>query len=225
LNYDAVIFDFGRVLTAFEPDDIARTLLGDPARALRVRRAVFTGRVWEAMDQGLLTEAEAAARIVEANPDEAEGVRRFFAHYKDFLATLPAGVNVVEMVRKAGLRVYGLSNMSREAWEVLRRREEFLRLFDGVVVSSLERRVKPDPAIFKTLLDRFSIRPDRAVFIDDVPANVETARRLGIDGLHFENHRQLTAALARRGILNAPAPEGAPPSRLPTGTRQPEWRP
>lgn len=202
--YDAIIFDFGRVLTDFEPDEIARTLLGDPARALRVRRAIFTGPCWYAMDQGLLTEAEAAAQIIESNPEEAEGVRRFFAHYKDFLATLPAGVEVVEKARRAGLRIYGLTNMSREAWESVERREAFLDLFDGIVVSSFERAIKPDPAIYHALLERYSLSPRRCLFIDDVPANVEAARRLGIDGLHFVNHRQLAAALDRRGIFNSP---------------------
>ncbi|MDP3937480.1 MAG: HAD family phosphatase [Deltaproteobacteria bacterium] len=208
--YDAIIFDFGRVLTAFAPDEIARTLLGDPSRALRVRRAIFAGPHWRALEQGLVTEAGASARISEANPDEAEGVRRFFEHYKDFLGPLPSGVSVVDKVRKAGLRIYGLPNLSREAWEVMQQRPAFLELFDGVVVSSHERLIKPDPAIFEILLERYSLIPSRCVFIDDVPTNVEAARRLGIDGLHFENHRQITRALIRRGILAAPVPKRSP---------------
>lgn len=227
-GYDAAIFDFGRVLTAFDPDRIATALLGDPACALRVRRAIFTGPIWNALDQGLLTEADAAARIIAANPDEGAGIRRFFAHYKDYLETLPAGLAMVEKARAAGLGIYGLSNMSREAWEIVGRRRAFRPLFDGVVISSLERIAMPDPAIYRRLLSRYAIDPERAIFIDDVPANVEAARRLGIDGVHFQNHRQLAAALERRGIFMPESREGAlpaPASGLRTRRQQPVSRP
>jgi 2-haloacid dehalogenase len=227
-GYDAVIFDFGRVLTAFEPDRIATTLLGDPVRGLRVRRAIFAGPTWTALDRGLLSESEAAARIIDAHPDEAAGIRRFFARYKDFLETLPAGLAMVEGARAAGMRIYGLSNMSREAWEIVGRRRAFLALFDGVMISSLEGITKPDPAIYQRLLSRYAIDPERAVFVDDAPSNVEAARRLRIDGVHFQDHRRLAAALERRGILTRGSREEAlppPASRLQTGRHQPVSRP
>ena len=187
--YDAIIFDFCRILVAFEPDEIAGTLIANPNHAYRVRRAVFSGETWLKMTAGLLSEAGAEARLIADNPGEAEGIRRFFCDYKKFLNPVPAGVALIEKIRTAGYGVYGLTNISLEAWEDALRKKEFLALFDGVVVSAREKLAKPDPAIFERLLSRYALSAERCVFIDTVPVHVETARQLGFDGIHFENHQ------------------------------------
>ena len=45
--------------------------------------------------------------------------------------------------------------------------------------------MKPDPRIYRILLERYDIAPERAVFFDDRPDNVEAARREGIRGIVF----------------------------------------
>jgi FMN phosphatase YigB (HAD superfamily) len=202
--YDAVIFDLLRVMTAFEPEKFARQILDDPHQAIRVRRATLNTGTWLDLLRGRLTEAEAEARTIAANPYDAEDIRRFFHRYKEYLLPIPEGVSILGRVKKAGFRTYTLLNIGAEAWEGLRRRYDFFKLFDGVVTSSQEELVKPDPAFFERLIQRYSLEPGRCVFTDEAPMHVEMARYLGFDGIHFENHRQLTAALEARGILDSP---------------------
>ena len=57
--------------------------------------------------------------------------------------------------------------------------------FGGTVVSSHERVAKPDPAIFHRLLDRFRLRAETTVLIDDSQRNVEVARELGMPAIRF----------------------------------------
>ena len=201
--YDAVIFDLGGIVTAYDPLRFALEILHDRALADRVRRLVFGTKTWLALDQGLLTEKEAEALITAENPDDAASIHSLFDLYKNLLVPIPEGFAVVRKVKEAGYRIFALSNFGPEAWEVVRQRDMYGDVFDGIVISSEVKLVKPDPAFFEVLLERYGLEPKRCVFIDDVPVNVETARRLGIDGIHFENHPQLVRALVALGILKS----------------------
>jgi epoxide hydrolase-like predicted phosphatase len=202
-EYDAVIFDLGGIVTAYDPMRFAIEILHDREQAARVRRQVFGTKTWLALDQGLLTEKEAEARITAENPADAAAIHALFDLYKNLLVPIPEGIAIVRKVKEAGYRVFALSNFGPEAWEVVGRRDLYGEIFDGIVISSEVKLVKPDPAIFEVLIERYGLEPKRCVFIDDVPVNVETARRLELDGIHFENYPQLVKALAERGLLKS----------------------
>ena len=61
--------------------------------------------------------------------------------------------------------------------------------------------IKPDPRIFGILLERYRIRPEAAVFIDDNPENAAAASRLGLHGIHFQSPEQLRRELHQLGLL------------------------
>ena len=68
-------------------------------------------------------------------------------------------------------------------------------------MSGEERLVKPDPRIYRVLLDRYGLRAESTVYLDDAPANVVAARALGMVGLHFTGAARLRSDLARLGAL------------------------
>ena len=61
-------------------------------------------------------------------------------------------------------------------------------MFDGEVVSCEEHTVKPEPQIYRILLERYGLQPDETLFIDDRRANIEAAEALGIHGRLFDSH-------------------------------------
>jgi len=75
------------------------------------------------------------------------------------------------------------------------------------VVSGAERMIKPDPAIFHLLLNRYGVQAERAVFIDDAPRNVAAAAKLGMHALQFRDAATLRAELVALGLLEAASPE------------------
>jgi 2-haloacid dehalogenase len=113
-------------------------------------------------------------------------------------------VDVLAELRKAGVRLFGLSNWSGETFEVARRLPEyaFLGWFEAVVISGEVGIAKPDPRIFRHLLDRYGLEPSRTLFIDDVPANIDVANDLGMRAMRFVDAESLRAELASRGLLN-----------------------
>jgi 2-haloacid dehalogenase len=79
-----------------------------------------------------------------------------------------------------------------------------------VLVSGEERIIKPDPAIFRLLLERFGLDPETSFYVDDSEANVEAARRLGFDAVRFTGPGQLRRELAARRVFARPAPSARP---------------
>ena len=78
--------------------------------------------------------------------------------------------------------------------------ETFLAGFSGTVVSGREGLVKPDPAIYRLLLERYALNAERTVFIDDKIENVDAARALGFHGIHFTDPALLRPALRALGL-------------------------
>jgi 2-haloacid dehalogenase len=119
-------------------------------------------------------------------------------------------VELLAELREAGVPLYALTNWSAETFGIARERYRFLEWFDGVLVSGEERMIKPDPAIFQLLLDRFGLDPETTFYIDDSPANVAAASQLGFDAVRFTGPGQLRRNLELRRLLGRSAPSARP---------------
>jgi 2-haloacid dehalogenase len=107
---------------------------------------------------------------------------------------------ILEALRAAGVPVYAITNFSAEKFTEAQARFAFLRGFRDVVVSAHERLLKPDPAIYRVLLERNGLDASRCLFIDDSEKNVRGAEAVGMRAHHFRDARTLAAELARLGL-------------------------
>jgi 2-haloacid dehalogenase len=110
-------------------------------------------------------------------------------------------VEILAELKDRGRPLYGLTNFSAETYPPTFDRFGFLRWFDGTLVSGDVKLIKPDPRIFALLIERFAIDPHRAVYIDDVAANVVAARPFGIHAIQFTDPAILRAELVELGLL------------------------
>jgi len=99
------------------------------------------------------------------------------------------------------LKMYALTNWSHETFPVALDRFEFLHRFDGILVSGEEKTRKPFPEMYQLLFDRFTINPERAVFIDDNLRNIKAGESFGLKAIHFLNPEQLNNELISLDIL------------------------
>ena len=97
----------------------------------------------------------------------------------------------------------GLTNWSDETFPVAERRFGILRRFAAIVVSGTERLAKPDPRLYRLLLDRYQVDAASAVFVDDNAANCAAARELGLTAIQFVDADDLRARLVEAGMLGA----------------------
>lgn len=199
---NTVLFDIGRVLLDWDPRYYyARRFPGD-ADALERFVTHVVGTDWiRSVDAGKPIDVAIEERSREF-PEHAHLVREWKAGWPEMLRGEIAGtVAILDELRSRGRRVTALSNFSAEAWPWATARFPFLGWFEGVVISGEVGVAKPDPAIYRIAIERLALEPERTLFVDDMPVNVEAARACGIEAVVFEGPEQLRRDLEARGLL------------------------
>lgn len=178
-----IVFDLGGVLFARDkhkctPEfiDFFRFIRTDPMPDF-----------WVEYDRGTLTLDQVIDALCAMHGCTPEVARAYLREAIDRQEPVRATERLVGELKRAGYRLYVLSNMSREFIDFLRRADVYA-LFDGEVVSCEEGTVKPEPRIYRILLDRYGLDPAQTLFIDDRAANIAAAREAGIDGFLFDPH-------------------------------------
>lgn len=215
LDVDAVVFDYGGVLTTPVRDAIASWIEReriDPdsfSSVLRrwLSRHAQPGTPIHRLEMGQLSIAEfdalLAAELTTVDgmmPDRVGLLAGLFADMR----VDPAMVGLVEELRGLGLKVGMLSN----SWGNTYPRQLFDWLFDPVVISGEVGLRKPDAAIYELVLAQLSLPAERVVFIDDAEANVEGALAVGMRA--FRHHVAATTRDALTALV--PGLAGASPN-------------
>jgi 2-haloacid dehalogenase len=199
----AVVFDVGGVLLDWDPRHLYRKLFDDEQEMGRFLEEVCTLEWHAAHDLGMPTERSCAA-LAEAHPEQAELIHAWGARSEEMVAGPITGtVQILHTLKQAGMPLYALTNMERETYPRRRERFEFMRWFDGTVVSGFEGIAKPDPEIFRRLLERYSLPPATTLMIDDTERNLAAARGIGMRTVRFESAEQLRQWLEDAGVLAA----------------------
>lgn len=150
------------------------------------------------------TIAEVVARAAATDPAYGEIVAAYYENFpRSLTGPIPGMAEIVAELKDAGVRLLGLSNWSAETIHHAPVVAPAIDELEDIVVSGREKLIKPDPAIFALLLDRFGLDPGRTVFVDDLPVNVEAARELGLIGIVFTGAADLRAELDRLGVIPA----------------------
>jgi len=199
---DTVVFDLGGVLIDWDPRLLYRTLL--PEEEVEAFLAEVEFEEWNHLQDAGRPAAEAVASAAERFPHRRELLQAYYDRFPETLAgAIDQSVELLAQLRSGGVRLLALTNWSAELFPHARERFEFLAWFEAIVVSGEERLAKPDPAIFRLLIDRHGLDVDRTAFVDDRPVNVAAARAVGLHGLLFETPGQLRRDLAGLGLLPA----------------------
>jgi 2-haloacid dehalogenase len=199
---DIVVFDFGGVLFDWNPRYLYRKLFDGNDAAMEAFFVDIGIDAWNARQDAGRPWAQAVAEHAALHPQYASMIEAFHVRWPETLAgEIPGSVAVLRQLKNNATPLYGLTNWSHETFPVARARFAALELFDGIVVSGEEGTIKPDEAIFHILLQRYALPAERVVFIDDNAANIRTARRLGLHGIHFTDAHTLRGELASLGLL------------------------
>jgi putative hydrolase of the HAD superfamily len=190
-----VIFDFGGVLVSWRPNEIIEGFYSEPELREAIRVHAFQHDDWIDMDRGLLDEATVVRRFAARMGRPEAEMSALLDRVRESLTPIEPTVALLAELRERGLKLYGLSNMSASIFEHLTSSHDFFGLFDGIVVSAAVKAVKPDPAIYEHLREKYAIEFGESVFIDDLPGNVESARRLGLPAIRFETTAQVRLEL------------------------------
>lgn len=197
-----VVFDLGGVLLQWNPRFLYRKLFaGDEAAMEHFLATVCTVEWNERQDAGR-TFADAVAELMPRHADKVDLIEAFGRRFDEMIpGAIEGTVGILADLRRANVPRYALTNFSAETFPAQRRRFAFLSWFHGIVVSGEEGVIKPDPRIFRILLERYGIAPEDSVFVDDSPMNAAAAAALGMHGIPFRSPELLRRELETLNLL------------------------
>ena len=179
-----IIFDLGNVIINYNQKQIISNFTNKEDEIQYIYDEIFHSSEWKMMDLGNVTNDEAIDIINKRNNFKYSGLTQKFLH--EWYKVQPINRDTVEVAKKLkenGYNLYVLSNMANLTYEYFKN-DEFFSLCTGIVISAHEHIKKPDEKIFKILLDKYNLKVEECLFIDDddTGASYETASRLGIKG-------------------------------------------
>jgi 2-haloacid dehalogenase/putative hydrolase of the HAD superfamily len=197
----AVLFDVGNVIVRWHPRTLYSKILPDPAERDRFLAEVCT-MAWHTEHDRGVPMAENARALIARFPQYEEAILAWDRRWDEmFSGVIEETVQVIEDLHAEGVQLYGLTNMPAEKAEAIFAMTPAFQRFDDIVVSAVERVVKPDARAFQIACERAGRTPAEMVFIDDSPANVEAAAALGLDAILFDDPVALRPQLVDRGLL------------------------
>ncbi|MCE8009152.1 HAD family phosphatase [Aestuariivita sp.] len=195
-----VVFDIGGVLVDWQPHLVWIDELGSRgAVETFMARADFKARNARA-DNGARFD-DLAAELDD--PEDARLMRQYVPGYARAVeSAIPGTWELIDRLKTRDVSVHAITNWSAETWpEGLKSQPRLAEVFGVTVISGREGVMKPDARIFHLLCERAGVTPQDCVFVDDGLHNVDGARAVGMDGIHFTGAPALEAALQDRGLL------------------------
>jgi len=196
-----IVFDLGGVVLTWQPDAIIASAFDDPATRSMVRREILDHPDWHELDRGTLPRPEAIRRAAQRTGLAETAVDAFLRRVPPALVPIPATVALLHRVKAAGHPLYCLSNMHAASIDYLERSCSFWDVFEGIVISCRVRLCKPEPAIYRHLLDANRLDATDTIFVDDLDVNLAAAAAFGIRTIRFENAAQCERELQALGCL------------------------
>ena len=197
-----IIFDLGGVLIDWNPDYVFKEVFKDDEKMAWFYREICTMDWNENQDAGYPL-AKATEERIALFPQYEDLIRMYYGRWEEMLGDAIQGT--VELLKQCidspALKVVALTNWSAETFPVALKKFAFLQWFEGIVVSGEEMTRKPFPDIYQITLNRYDLKPEESLFIDDNKRNIEAAKALGIQCIHFSSPQQLEKELKQLKVL------------------------
>ena len=192
-----IIFDIGNVLSDFRWREFLLDKGFDKDMVERIGNASVLTDSWYEFDKGVLSDEEVVELFVKNDPEIAEDIHKAFDTVEGMVRLKPETFDWIHSLKSKGYKLYYLSNYSHKAEIWCPEATSFIPEMDGGILSYTVKMTKPDPEIYKLILERFSLNPKETVFIDDTLKNIEAAEKFGITGIQYIDKEQVHAALEK----------------------------
>lgn len=183
------IFDIGGVLVKYDHEEELKFLAAKGAYDPEAIKMLFTDELINGTETGRIQSAEFYEKCIRhAMPDIT--YEKWVDKYTEYFEMNPEGFELMLALKRAGRRIYLLSNLAEHHKVAIERKipgffghceQRFLSFELGCR--------KPEPEIYRRVIDKIGEEPGNLVFFDDLPRNIEGAKKAGIKGIVFSNER------------------------------------
>ncbi len=186
-----VVFDVGGVLLDWNPLNLLIDMF-DPKRAKILKANMMDSKYWADLDKGILP-IERAVEVFSKNiPEMKKEIEFALNGFIDYLPVIEENVDILYKLAKDDYRLFVLSNFHDDSFTKAYKKFDFFQIFEGLVISSRVKMIKPDKEIYRYLLRKYGLNPIETVFFDDSEDNVKSALELGFIAVHVPNPKHLT---------------------------------
>ena len=198
-----IFFDIGGVLIDIHPERTYQYLSDSADVEVNMVQESFP---WDAHDQyerGIMNNEDWFIAYKDALPQPCCLKRSdFWNAWKLLLGEEKNTVNILEALNKQ-YSIWLLSNTNpKHIQDEIEKRYLFPSLVNGAVYSFDVGVRKPEKEIYEIAMQRANANPQECLFIDDLLENIQAAKQIGIEGIHFISSEQLKQELVHLGIIN-----------------------
>lgn len=197
-----IVFDMGQVLLQFSADLFTERLHLSAEDAELIRREVLATTEWVRMDRGTISDDDALERMCARLPRRLHDTAAYLVHrWNDPIIPVPGMAALACDLKNAGYDLYLLSNAAARQhtyWHDVPGNQ----WFSGTFISADYHLLKPEAAIYQAFFEKFGLKPEECLFIDDTPANIEASENAGMRGIIFHGDAaRLRRQLTELGVL------------------------
>ena len=195
MKIENIIFDFGGVLVDWNPRYFYRDHFQNENEMEDFLTHICTDE-WNIQQDKGRSLSEGTIMLQKKFPEFHSMIQLYYDKWETMLkGDIPGTVSLFYKLKKK-YKLYGLTNWSAETISIAYKRFSFFKEFDGIVVSGQEKMIKPSKQIYQLLLNRYNLKAEHTIFIDDNINNIKAAEEVGLYGIHFENPIQVEKKLS-----------------------------
>lgn len=186
-----IIFDVGMVLIDFCWERYCRNLGFDEKVIEAFGKNMISSEYWDMLDEGTIEEQDAIQEFIIRMPQYRQEIEKFWDNPVGVVEEYNFAAPMISKLKERGYYVYLLSNYPANLYKLHWSQFSFFTMVDGYVVSALEKLKKPDLAIYKLICERYHLKAEECLFVDDRQVNVEAARMIGMQSVLFKDYETI----------------------------------
>ena len=190
-----IVFDLGNVLLDFEPESYLEKLGYSGEIKDKLKAEIFETEEWLMLDRGTISQEKAVEKWQQRNPELKDEIADVMAEWEKILVLKEDSLDILKSLAEKDYNLYVLSNFQKKAFAYVKSKYDFFNYFDGRVISADIGMIKPEADIYDHLLDKFNLKAEETVFIDDSKENIMAALKKGIRVIHFKDAASLEEEL------------------------------
>jgi len=201
---ETIIFDLGGVLVDWNPEYLYTKIFKDDPNKMDWFLKTVCTTSWNMEQDAGRTFEQGSQILIQDYPEYKKEILVFYERWEEMLkGEINDTVLILNSLKELNkVKLYALTNWSAETFPIAKRRFGFLQQFEGIVVSGEEKTRKPYSKIYEITLERYGLSPETCLFIDDSIDNVNAAKSLHINALHYTSALQLKSDLNQLGLLS-----------------------
>lgn len=191
-----IIFDMGNVLMSYNPKEMLKHYTNKTYESELLLNEIFQSVEWLQFDRGIIDKDTLKLKISERVPESLRQMSiEVLDNWYQYVSPIEQMGDVIDTLKEENFNVYLLSNASSDFY-LFKNRIPRINKFDGIFLSSDWKMLKPEKEIYQSFYAYFDLNPAECFFIDDMVANIESAKLTGMEGYIFkQDFEQLISVL------------------------------